>query len=92
MVAKFSFWLSKLVGLKFENIYGDYSKSKNFIEAHHIKTKESAKKQLKIGESRKVKKEDFAILCANCHRMIHRKKKMMLSLDELRDYYNDENM
>ena len=27
---------------------------------------------LEIGESRKVAREDFALLCSNCHRMIHR--------------------
>jgi len=27
---------------------------------------------------------DMAVLCANCHRMIHRRKKHILSLDDLR--------
>jgi 5-methylcytosine-specific restriction protein A len=28
---------------------------------------------------------DLAILCSNCHRMIHRKPKLALTLDELRE-------
>ena len=29
-------------------------------------------------------KTDLAVLCANCHRMIHRRKDITLTLDELR--------
>jgi len=58
-------------GFIFKDIYEDSNKSNKYIEAHHLKTKESAKKELKTGEVRVIKKEDFAILCANCHRMIH---------------------
>lgn len=29
-------------------------------------------------------KDDFAVLCPNCHAMAHRPKKMTLGLDELR--------
>ena len=28
--------------------------------------------ELKKGESRKITEKDFSVLCANCHRMIHR--------------------
>jgi 5-methylcytosine-specific restriction enzyme A len=59
-------------GLNFKNIYGDCNKSNSYIEAHHLKTKKSATKKFKMGGERRLTKEDFAILCANCHRMIHR--------------------
>jgi hypothetical protein len=54
-------------GFIFKNVYKD----NNYIEAHHLKSKKIANKKLKIGEIRLIKKDDFAILCANCHRMIH---------------------
>ena len=28
--------------------------------------------ELKKGETRKLTKKDFAVLCSNCHRMIHK--------------------
>ena len=39
-----------------------------FIEAHHLRPLAS----LKVGEVRRYEPADFAVLCANCHRMIHR--------------------
>ena len=75
-------------GLKYEKIYGDYSKTKDFIEAHHIepkfKVKEGAQTNKKMSRSSK----DFAMICANCHRMIHRMmrkdKDRVISLDEFK--------
>ena len=37
--------------------------------------------------SRKIKEKDIAMLCANCHRMIH-KKNPPLSLEELKKIIN----
>ena len=34
-------------------------------------------------------KTDLAILCANCHRMVHRKKSTTLTIDELKSKLND---
>jgi len=49
-----------------------------FIEVHHVKP---------ISEYRKEKPTnpelDLVVLCANCHRMVHRKKDYVLSVDEL---------
>jgi 5-methylcytosine-specific restriction enzyme A len=47
----------------FEERYG--SRGKGFIEAHHTKPVET------LVESSKTKLEDLALLCANCHRMVH---------------------
>lgn len=50
----------------------------NFIECHHI---------LPIGESgvRKTKLEDLALVCANCHRMLHVKfEGKYLTIDQLK--------
>ncbi|RJP57162.1 MAG: DUF3578 domain-containing protein [Candidatus Auribacter fodinae] len=55
-------------GFKFENVYGDIGKE--FIEAHHLEMVTDLKGQkLKLNP-----KKDFAVLCSNCHRMIHRTK------------------
>jgi 5-methylcytosine-specific restriction protein A len=40
-------------------------RGKGFIEAHHTKPVET------LVESSKTKLEDLALLCANCHRMVH---------------------
>lgn len=54
-------------GLNFEERYGEIGKG--FIEVHHLIPLSS----LKLGECRKYDfDKDFAVLCSNCHRMIHR--------------------
>ena len=48
-------------------------------------------KNLKDNEKLKRTKEDFAILCANCHRIIHRynaKLKKFLTLEEFKSKIN----
>lgn len=57
----------------FIKVYGD--RGKNFIEGHHKKLVS----QMIEGEKTKV--EDIAMLCSNCHRMIH--KKPLLCVEEL---------
>lgn len=56
-------------GFNFEFTYGQTGKG--FIEAHHLKPLGALRKQgvTKIGLD---PKSDFAMLCSNCHRMIHR--------------------
>lgn len=49
----------------FQQVYGD--RGIDFIEGHHKKLVS----EMKEGEKTKV--EDIAMLCSNCHRMIHRK-------------------
>ncbi|MFP4846092.1 HNH endonuclease [Winogradskyella sp. PE311] len=63
----------------FELTYGKWGKE--FAEVHHIIPLSELK-----GESHQTNpKTDLAILCANCHRMVHRKKEITLSLDELKN-------
>jgi 5-methylcytosine-specific restriction enzyme A len=47
----------------FEERYG--SRGKGFIEAHHTKPVET------LVEGSKTKMDDLALVCANCHRMVH---------------------
>lgn len=66
-------------GINFEWIYGE--RGKGFIEAHHLVPLYT----LPEGVSVKIDvQNDFAVLCSNCHRIVHRSKPM-LSIEELRE-------
>jgi 5-methylcytosine-specific restriction protein A len=70
----------EVCGFVFENKYGELGKG--FAECHHL----IPLSELQI--EKKPKLEDFAILCANCHRMIHRKKPW-LTLSQLKTIVRD---
>jgi len=59
----------------FEECYGD--RGRGFIEAHHTKPLET------LVEGSKTRLEDLALLCANCHRMVH-SARPWLTVDEPR--------
>ena len=59
----------------FGNRYGDHGAE--YIEAHHIRPVST----LTAGEKTKLK--DLALVCANCHRMLHRRGGV-LGIDDLR--------
>jgi hypothetical protein len=65
-------------GLVFEEIYGDIGKE--FIEAHHLKPISTLKP-----EGEKTKKEDIALVCSNCHEMLHKQRDPWLLKDKLKD-------
>lgn len=56
----------QVCGTNFEHKYGEIGK--DYIEAHHLKPLASLKGNKVAMDPTK----DFAVLCANCHRMIHR--------------------
>ncbi|WP_199930314.1 EVE domain-containing protein [Brevibacillus brevis] len=58
----------------FQKVYGD--RGVDFIEGHHTKLVSE------MNEGEKTKVEDIAMLCSNCHRMIHRKP--LISVEELK--------
>ncbi|SFM38194.1 HNH endonuclease [Gracilibacillus orientalis] len=60
--------------INFEKVYGE--RGNNFIEAHHTKPVSE------MLEGEKTKVEDIAMLCSNCHRMIHRNP--MIAVYELK--------
>lgn len=62
-------------------IYGD--RGHNFIECHHNKPVSE------IGDRGVTKLSDLAILCSNCHRMIHRSRPW-LTVYELRNIYEQQ--
>nr|MBK9652825.1 HNH endonuclease [Bacteroidota bacterium] len=69
----------QVCGFDFEKTYG--SIGVNFIEGHHT----IAVSEMK--EEHKTKVEDIAMLCANCHRMVH-KKRPWLTMKDLNKLVN----
>ncbi|MBS1078078.1 HNH endonuclease [Gluconobacter kondonii] len=61
-------------GFNFAQVYGE--RGKDFIECHHTKPLSD------LNQSTKTKIEDLALVCANCHRMIHNKRPW-LSISEI---------
>ena len=55
---------------------------KEYIEAHHLIPLSSLPEGQTVSMD---PREDFAVLCSNCHRIVHRKKDHILSLEELRN-------
>jgi len=71
----------------FEDYYGEYGK--NFIEIHHQKPVfqfDGDDLERTIEEAL----ENVIPVCSNCHRMIHRRRKNPLSLDELKEYVQQD--
>ena len=66
----------EVCGFNFAAIYGD--RGKEFIEAHH-RTPIAKSKQVV-----KMKIKDLAMVCSNCHRMLHRKP--WLTVQELKTF------
>ena len=68
-------------GFNFEEVYGDLGRG--FIEVHHkvpIFCHRGQSVESRITEAIK----DVAMLCANCHRMIHRSRDTIMSVSQLR--------
>ncbi|WP_461240479.1 HNH endonuclease [Paucilactobacillus sp. N302-9] len=65
-------------GFDFKKVYGEIGS--NFIEVHHVKpiSKYSAEHTVNP-------ETDLVPVCANCHRMIHRRKNDILSISELKN-------
>lgn len=65
-------------GFNFESMYGKWGK--RFVEVHHVHPIGELQ-----GQERNVNPAtDLVVLCANCHRMIHRRRGVTLTVDELR--------
>lgn len=70
-------------GFNFDTFYGKEN-SRSYIEVHHC-TPLSV-----TGEVMVDPKHDLVVLCANCHRMVHRTFGVCLSLDELRQKISNQ--
>jgi 5-methylcytosine-specific restriction protein A len=65
-------------GFNFEKVYGAWGRG--FIEVHHIVPLAQS------GRTETDPKTDLAVLCANCHRMVHRRQGICLTVAELRSH------
>ncbi len=68
-------------GFDFEKHYG--IRGKGFIEIHHSRPLSTLENETIIDP-----KTDLVPVCSNCHKMIHRRKDNILSIDELKKIYN----
>lgn len=67
-----------ICNFNFEETYGEWGRY--FAEVHHLQPlSELGGREKEINPKR-----DLVVLCANCHRMIHRKQGITLTVDELR--------
>ncbi len=64
-------------GFNFFEFYGQ--RGKNYIEVHHVIPLSEFKKEILVNPA-----TDMIVVCANCHRMIHREKNNILTLEELK--------
>ena len=64
-------------GFNFEAVYGAHGAG--YVEVHHLRPVSTLISRTKVDPM-----TDMVVLCANCHRMVHRNKERMLSPDELR--------
>jgi 5-methylcytosine-specific restriction enzyme A len=72
-------------GFDFEGHYG--SRGKGFIEVHHTQPLSEVGKEKVIDPQ-----SDLVPVCSNCHRMIHRRKNDVLSVEQLQEMIvNKEN-
>lgn len=70
-------------GFDFEEVYGELGK--DFIEVHHHIGFPDPRQDLFVDP-----RQDLVCLCSNCHRMIHRKRTEILSLQELKGILSEE--
>ena len=64
-------------GFSFEQFYGLHGK--DFIQVHHLKPVSSYGGAVNINPA-----TDLAVLCSNCHSMVHRKPQSPLTIDQLK--------
>ena len=69
----------------FEEAYGELGK--DFIEVHHTKPLYSLEDEVEINPE-----EDLVCLCSYCHRMIHRRRDKILSVEELKEIMEERSV
>lgn len=74
----------QVCGFDFLARYGEHGRG--FIEVHHNKPISTINDTVQIDPA-----ADMSVLCANCHRMIHRRRDNILSVAELRDLISNGN-
>ena len=74
----------KVCGFNFEEVYGE--RGKDFIEVHHVKPLSTLEKEIVIDPE-----QDLVPVCANCHRMIHRRRDNILTVRDLKNLIDSKN-
>lgn len=69
-------------GFNFEEHYGEWGKG--YIEIHHVKPLFELDGEVEVDAE-----TDLIPLCSNCHRMVHKEKKDVLTLEELKRILNE---
>jgi len=64
-------------GFNFEKVYG--KRGREYIEVHHNKPLHRLDEEIKPDI-----KKDFDVVCANCHRMLHRSRNEVLTVKQLK--------
>ncbi len=64
-------------GFNFEKYYGE--QGKNSIEVHHVVPLAYNEEEVEVDPQKYL-----AVVCSNCHRMIHRHKNYILSINQLK--------
>ena len=67
-----------ICGFDFEQVYG--LAGRNFIEVHHVKPLYECSEEIEVNPI-----TDLVCVCANCHRIIHRRKDKIYSVEEIRE-------
>ena len=81
MLKRFCTLACEVCNFDFSKVYGE--RGKDYIECHHTIPVHRMK------EGDKTKLSDLALVCSNCHRMIHIKRQW-LNIDELRSIIQDQ--
>lgn len=68
-------------GFDFEQAYG--VRGRGFIEIHHVNPLYTLEGEMVINP-----KTDLVPLCSNCHRMVHRERENILTINELKNILN----
>ena len=79
--AKFGKLFCQICAFDFETVYG--SIGSEFIEAHHTVPVSE------MGDDHHTRIEDIAMVCSNCHRMIHRRRPW-LRMDEIKNLIGEK--
>ena len=75
---KYHGYTCKVCKFNFKETYGKWGE--DFIEVHHVKPLGS----ITTLQTSTNPKTDLVVVCSNCHKMIHRKKGVTLSVEELK--------
>ena len=68
-------------GFNFKDFYGDHGR--DYIEVHHVKPLSTLDEEVVINPQ-----TDLVCVCSNCHRMLHRNRDRVLTIEELKEIVN----